>query len=177
MSKQPPSSPTQSPWSFSKRCKMVLWEWTWNLFCRWTPKPANPWRVFILKSFGATITGHVFVHQRARIEHPENITLREQVCIGDRAHLYALDRISIGSGTIIAQESYLCTGDHDLTLPHKPLVTAPIVIGKNCFIGLRATILKNVTLGDDCIVGANALVTKSFPDHLTLTGVPACPHK
>lgn len=48
-----------------------------------------------------------------------------------------------------------------------------IKIGNNCFIGINATILKNVTIGDNCIIGAGSIVTKSVPPNSVVAGVPA----
>ena len=45
----------------------------------------------------------------------------------------------------------------------KVLRFGKIVIGNNCFIGARSTILPGVVIGDDCIVGAGSLVTKNIP--------------
>ncbi len=53
------------------------------------------------------------------------------------------------------------------------MVIAPVTIGRDVWIGAKATILKGVTLGDGCIVGANAVVTKSFPAGSIIGGVPA----
>ncbi|MEL0120378.1 MAG: putative colanic acid biosynthesis acetyltransferase, partial [Opitutae bacterium] len=79
-----------SPWSISVRVKMLLWEACWTLLCSWTPKPMNPWRLFILRLFGARIKGNPFVHQRARIKIPWNLTLQNRACLGDRANAYSL---------------------------------------------------------------------------------------
>lgn len=38
-----------------------------------------------------------------------------------------------------------------------------IIIGNNCFIGARSTILPGVTIGDNSIIGAESLVTKDIP--------------
>jgi len=80
----------ESPWSVENRALRLLWEFCWFFFCRWTPKPANPWRIFWLDVFGATIEGKPFVHQRARIEIPWHLTLRDRACLGDRANAYSL---------------------------------------------------------------------------------------
>lgn len=48
-----------------------------------------------------------------------------------------------------------------------------IVIGKNCFIGMRSMILPNVTIGDNSIVAAGAVVTKSIPSEEVWGGIPA----
>ena len=45
----------------------------------------------------------------------------------------------------------------------KVLRFGKIVIGNNCFIGARSTILPGVVIGDNCIIGAGSLVTKNIP--------------
>src|ERR1022692_4758526 len=99
-----------SPWSLRTKAGLFLWEYTWLLFCSWTPKPLNPWRLFWLRLFGAKIHGTPFVHQRARIAIPWNLTLHDRACLGDRANAYSLGQIEIGARATIAQEAYLDTG-------------------------------------------------------------------
>ncbi len=48
-----------------------------------------------------------------------------------------------------------------------------VTIGDGCWLGARATILKDVTLGDRCVVAAGAVVTRSFPAGSIIGGVPA----
>jgi len=164
-----------SPWSRRYRLRLLLWEYAWPLCCGWTPKPCNPWRLFILRRFGATIDGKPFVHQRARIEHPWNLTLHHKACLGDRAHAYCLGDVTIGPAACVAQEAYLCTGTHDFTLPHRPLQTAPIYIGADVFIGARAFVLPGVSVGEASIVGACSVVTRSVPAGIVVAGNPAHP--
>ena len=58
-------------------------------------------------------------------------------------------------------------GDSDL-VPAKP-----IKIGKNCFIGCNAIILKGTELGDGCVVGAGAVVSGKFEANSVIVGNPA----
>ena len=164
-----------SPWSFVYRIKLLIWDLTWSLVCGWTPKPFNIWRLFILRCFGAVIHGKPFVHQRARIEHPWNLTLHHKSCLGDRAHAYCLGSVVIGPAACVAQEAYLCTGTHDFHLPHRPLQTAPISIGADAFIGARAFVLPGVSVGVGAVVGACSVVTRSVPAGLIYAGNPARP--
>ena len=48
-----------------------------------------------------------------------------------------------------------------------------VVIGDNVFIGMKATILKGVTIGNNVIIGANSLVNKDIPDNVVVAGNPA----
>lgn len=50
---------------------------------------------------------------------------------------------------------------------------APIVIGKNVWIGANAMITLGVTIGDGAIVAAGAVVTKDVPSMTVVGGVPA----
>lgn len=51
--------------------------------------------------------------------------------------------------------------------------TKPIRIGNHVWIGLRATILKCVTIGDGAVIAAGAVVTKDVPPKSLVGGVPA----
>jgi putative colanic acid biosynthesis acetyltransferase WcaF len=162
-----------SPWSSSYRLRQLLWEFAWPLLCSWTPKPCNAWRLFVLRCFGAKLYGLPFVHQRARIDHPWNLTLHDRACLGDRSHAYCLGFVSIGPGACVAQEAYLCTGTHDLLDPNWPLQTAPIMIGDDAFIGARAFLMPGVKVGKRAIVGACAVVTRNVSPLTTVAGNPA----
>jgi len=51
------TSAFESPWSNGQRALRSLWEFCWFVFCQWTPKPFNPWRLFWLRVFEAKIEG------------------------------------------------------------------------------------------------------------------------
>jgi acetyltransferase-like isoleucine patch superfamily enzyme len=51
--------------------------------------------------------------------------------------------------------------------------TAPVAVGRDTWIGAKATITPGVTIGDRCVVGAGAVVTRPVPDDHVATGVPA----
>ena len=152
---------------------MLLWSCCWAGLCQWTPKPLNRWRLFLLKTFGAKIIGRPFVHQRARIQIPWNLTLHDRACLGDRANAYTLGEIEIGARTVIAQEAYLCTGTHDLNDPKLPLQVAKITIGEDVFIGARAFVMPGIVIGNRAVVGACSLVTKHVAPNSVVSGNPA----
>jgi putative colanic acid biosynthesis acetyltransferase WcaF len=161
----------ESPWTFGEKIKMFLWEYGWMLFCSWTPKPLNGWRLFWLRVFGAKLSGKPFVHQRARIQIPWNLTMHDRACIGDRANIYTLGPVELGPECTVAQECYLCTGTHDFEKTMF-LVTAKINIGARAFLGARTFVMPGVTIGEDCIIGACSVVTKDTPAGMICCGNP-----
>ncbi|MDC0368071.1 putative colanic acid biosynthesis acetyltransferase [Opitutales bacterium] len=166
-------SPYQNPWPWWTQVLLICWRFSWLVFCRWTPKFFNPWRIFVLKIFGAKLSGTPFIHSTARIQIPWNLTMKHRACLGERANAYSLGKIKVMEGATIAQESYLCTGSHDFNNPSLQLITKPITIGKNTFIGARAMILPGVSIGNQAIVGAMSVLSKDVPDYQIVAGNPA----
>lgn len=82
--------------------------------------------------------------------------------------------ITIGDGTLIGHNVVLATLNHEED-PERRQHTcpAPIVIGRNVWIGANATVTPGVTIGDNAIVAPGAVVTKDVPPNMMVGGVPA----
>ena len=127
----------------------------------------------MLKVFGANLSGMPFIHSTARIQTPWNLTMKHRACLGEQVNAYSLGKIEILEGATVAQEAYLCTGTHDFNDPNLQLITKPIMVGKNAFIGAKAMILPGVCIGERVVVGAMSVVPKAVPDHQIVAGHPA----
>ena len=127
----------------------------------------------MLKIFRANLSGMPFIHSTARIQIPWNLTMKHRACLGEHTNAYSLGKIDIREGATIAQEAYLCTGTHDFNDPSLQLITKPITVGKNAFIGARAMILPGVSIGNQAIVGAMSVLSKDVPDYQIVAGNPA----
>lgn len=52
------------------------------------------------------------------------------------------------------------------------VIYGKIVVGNNCFIGCRTTILPGVKIGDNTIIGAGSVVNRDIPSNSVAAGVP-----
>lgn len=105
--------------------------------------------------------------------------------IGDNVGLsgvtvYARKGITIGENTLIGGNTKIFDNDfHPLEAQSRnenveeEIAVKEVVIGKNCFIGCNAIILKGTHLGDGCVVGAGSVVSGEFPANSVIAGNPA----
>ena len=108
-----------------------------------------------------------------------------KIRIGDNvgfsgATIYARKGITIGDNTMIGGNAKILDNDfHPIEVEARladdrdRIGTREVVIGKNCFIGCNALILKGTLLGDNCVVGAGAVVSGKFEDNCVIAGNPA----
>ncbi|HBP62848.1 MAG TPA: acyltransferase [Desulfosporosinus sp.] len=96
------------------------------------------------------------------------------------ATIYARKSIAIGDNTCIGGNVKILDNDfHPIEVEARnadvkeKIGCRPIIIGKNCFIGCNALILKGTELGDGCVVGAGAVVSGKFPANSMIAGNPA----
>ena len=84
------------------------------------------------------------------------------------------ESIEIGEGTEFGPSVYLYDHDHDyrVGLKEDKFKSAPIVIGKNCWIGANTIILRGTTIGDNCVIAAGSVVVKSIPADCVAGGNP-----
>lgn len=97
-------------------------------------------------------------------------------------HITCINEIEIGDGVLTGKWVTITDNDHGGT-SYKELLVRPqerciiskgkVTIGKNVFIGDKATILSGVTIGEGAVIGANSVVSKDVPPFSVVVGNPA----
>ena len=106
------------------------------------------------------------------------IKIGNNVGIGEYSYLGGAGGLAIGDDTIVGQY-FSCHpenhnyADEQILIRRQGVTRKGILIGKDCWIGSKVTILDGVQIGDSCIIAAGAVVTQSFPGNSVIGGVPA----
>lgn len=151
----------------------LAWEALSGPLFSWTPRPFWAWRRAVLRLFGARVGRAVQVHPSVRIAVPWNLTIEDDVGIGERAILYALGPIVIRHGATISQYAHLCAGTHDFRRPDLPLLKLGIEIGAGAWICADAFVAPGVAVGEMAVVGARAVVVRDVGPGTVVAGNPA----
>ena len=126
------------------------------------------WNVFQIDSKASLIVGSNVICRNFENFHVSSgkLILHDGVFINNSCSFNCMERIEIGSGTMMGEGVRFYDHDHIYTadtIEKWQWTTAPIKVGKDCWIGSNVTILKGVTIGDNTIIGAGCLVRKDIP--------------
>ena len=109
----------------------------------------------------------------------KQIDIGNNVGLGDFSHIGGAGGVKIGDDTIVGAyfsvhpENHIFISNEKL-IRQQGVTHKGIVIGKNCWIGAKVTVLDGTNVGDGCVIAAGAVLTgKSFPDNSIIAGVPA----
>ena len=130
-----------------------------DLFARLFGKPVDPsFRVFppFYTDFG------------------KNITVGKNVFINACCHFQDQGGITLGDNCLVGHNVVFATLNHGFAPEERQsMLPAPIVVGRNVWIGSNSTILQGVTIGDNSIIAAGSGVRKDVPANAIVAGVPA----
>lgn len=163
---------SDSGWSLKIKLLRALWNTTWILTGRFGPRVFSPWRVVLLRIFGAKIGRGVLISGKVNILMPWNLEMADYVAVAEGVTFYNFARVQIGSQTSLSQDVFLCTGTHNYLHPHFPLIWKPIAVGSEVWVAMKSILLPGCNIGDGCVVGAGSVVAGAMPAWHVCVGNP-----
>ena len=123
-------------------------------------------------------------------EYNGKIVISDYCSIGRNSTIRSVESVFIGELTAISTGVVICDNnnhpvnpyDREIIMKTPPMSVekswkysshAPIMIGRNCWIGENSRICKGVHIGEGAIIAANAVVTKDVPSFCIAAGNPA----
>jgi maltose O-acetyltransferase len=132
-------------------------------------------RAVLMKLLG---TGHAdtYIESKFSCDYGYNIHLGTNFYANFDLTILDVCEVVIGKNCMIGPRVSIFTAGHPLDAETRVSgleFGKPVTIGNNVWIGGNAVINPGVTLGDNVVVASGAVVTRSFPEHVVIAGVPA----
>ena len=126
------------------------------------------WNVFQIDDKANLLVGANVICRNFENFHVSSgkLILHDGVFINNSCSFNCMERIEIGVGTMMGEGVRFYDHDHIYTaekIEKWQWTTAPIRVGRDCWIGSNVTILKGVTIGDNTIIGAGCLIRDDVP--------------
>ncbi|EGR0111096.1 acyltransferase [Vibrio vulnificus] len=133
----------------------------------------------IVVSFIFSYVGkNVNIASNVRFGKGNNLSIGNNSGIGEDSYIVCMDKVFIGDDVMIGPQVMILTGGHgykdeNLLLRKQKIITKPVSIGNDCWVGSRAIILPGVTICDRVVIGAGSVVSKSIETSGVYAGNPA----
>lgn len=107
-----------------------------------------------------------------------SLWIDDDSAVGPMSYIGAQGDVRIGKSVIAGPGLNIFSENHrfnrrDVPIKYQGEERAPVVIGDDCWIGARVTVLSGVTIGTGAVVAAGSVVVKDVPPGAIVAGSPA----
>jgi maltose O-acetyltransferase len=137
--------------------------------------PRNPWDI-VIEDYVALDDDIVLLTTGSRKSEPR-LVIGAGTYVNRFTMFDASERIYVGRRCLVGPFCYITDHDHGsgetTPIAEERLVSIPVRIGDNVWIGAHAIILKGVMVGNNAVIGAGAVVTRDVRSGERVAGAPA----
>ncbi len=147
----------------------------WNCWMESISIPRNPWDIRLGRN--VALDKHVVLLAQGDSTQAPRILIGEGTYVNRHTMIDAIEKVEIGRDCLIGPQVFITDYDHGrergITMAVQPVVSAPVTIEDEVWLGAGAIILKGVRIGSGAVVGAGAVVTRDVAPETVVAGVPA----
>ena len=110
--------------------------------------------------------GTILVDENAKLQIGNRVYFNEDLMISVKSKVTIGDGCRFGPGVKIFDNDHTFDAENGVSDKH---VSAPITIGKHCWIAANVVILKGTQIGNNCVIGAGTVVHGTIPDGSLVT--------
>lgn len=159
--------------SLGNRLRRLVWNVSWALLYRTSPRPFHGWRSFLLRLFGAKLGPDCHFYPGSRVWAPWNLVCADHVAAGNGVEIYNPAPLHLDSHVILSQQAYICGATHDYNDPAFPLIAYPMRLGAYAWVCARASVAPGVNVGEGAVLGLGSVATRDLEPWGVYLGVPA----
>ena len=152
------------------RKKRLLWRLVDQYLFKPSPNILRPWRVWLLRLFGAKIGNNCYISQRATIYSPWKLRMGSFCSIDDYCTI--ISEVQLGDYVSIGIHANLIAGGHDVFSRGFETTGRTIFVGNGAFIGAGSYIGAGVKIGQMAVIGAHSYIVKDVCENTITTMMP-----
>ncbi len=157
------------PGSFFKRaCWFVLN----GLFIKASLIPIYSFKVFLLRSFGATMGIGIIIKPGVIIKYPWLLEIGDHCWIGEGVWIDNLAKVSLGKHVCLSQGAMILCGNHDFRKQHFDLSVAPVTLEDGVWIGAKAVVCPGITCYSHAVLAVGGVAVKNLEAYSIYQGNP-----
>ena len=153
--------------------RRVLWNATWLVLYRFSPRPLHGWRAMLLRIFGAKLGSDCHFYPKSKVWAPWNLICEDHVAAADGVEIYNPSPMQFASHVILSQDCYLCGATHEYNDAEFPLVSFRMTFGEYAWICARASVAPGVNVGAGAVLGLGSVAIKDLAPWTVYGGNPA----
>lgn len=127
----------------------------------------------LLRAFGAKVGQGVCIKPNVNIKYPWNLTIANDVWIGEEVWIDSLVMVTIGANACLSQGAMILTGSHSYKKQSFDLITGEVTIEDGAWIGAKAIVNQGLTIGSHAVLTSGSVATKNLEAYAVYQGNPA----
>jgi len=112
----------------------------------------------ILIIFGGRIGKGFVIKPSVQIKYPWNLKIGDYVWIGEKVWIDNVDKVVISNNVCISQGVMIETGNHNFKSKGFELITSPVYIEENVWVGFKSTVLPGTTIRKNSVYKAASVI-------------------
>jgi acetyltransferase-like isoleucine patch superfamily enzyme len=109
--------------------------------------------------------------------HEGTLRIGDKTVLGRENTINCYLDLEIGPRCLVADWVYMCDFDHRYDDVHTPIkdqgiVKTPVRVGADCWVGVKASVLRGADVGRGSVLAAHTVVRGSVPPYSVVAGIP-----
>jgi putative colanic acid biosynthesis acetyltransferase WcaF len=135
--------------------------------------PISSIKVILLRFFGAKVGKGVVIKPSVSIKYPWNLSLGNNVWVGENSWFDNLGKIAVGDNCCISQGALLLCGNHNFGKEAFDLMVKEIVLEDGVWIGAKSVVSPGVICHSHSVLTVNSVATTNLDAFSIYQGNPA----